>query len=45
MLNGRVVKEELGLSEVRERVTPIKHALELNEVSLAWKKSEVEASR
>ena len=38
MLNERVVNKELGPSEVRKRVTPIKLALDLAEVPLSWKK-------
>jgi hypothetical protein len=38
MLNERVAKGELGPAEVRRRLTPIKLALEMNEVAIPWKK-------
>lgn len=38
MLNEKVAKGELGPAEVRRRLTPIKLALEMNEVAIPWKK-------
>jgi hypothetical protein len=37
-MNASVQKGETGATELRRRLTPIKLALEINEVPLAWKK-------
>lgn len=37
-LNEKVAKKEIGPTEARRRITPIKLALDLNEVSLPWRK-------